>query len=162
MRQLGIAAQQQRRQDWKVIRAYYEEGHSWRACQERFGFSRAAWYQAVHRKAIVPRPAAMPIERLLAAPRNRTHLKSRLLAAGLKDDRCERCGLTEWRGEALSLALHHVNGNGKDNRLENLRLLCPNCHSQTPNFAGRNRRRVPMDGTAGAAHPAGNPSGNSY
>jgi len=142
MRQLGIAPQQQRRQDWSAVRAFYEEGHSWRECQERFGFSRAAWYQAVHRKAIVPRPAAMPIERLLAGPRNGTHLKSRLLAAGLKENHCERCGLTAWRGEPLCMAIHHVNGERKDNRLENLRLLCPNCHSQTANFAGRNRGRV--------------------
>jgi 5-methylcytosine-specific restriction endonuclease McrA len=63
------------------------------------------------------------------------------VAAGLKDERCERCGLTDWRGQPLSLALHHVNGDGADNRLENLQLLCPNCHSQTPNFAGRNRGR---------------------
>jgi hypothetical protein len=40
----------------------------------------------------------------------------------------------------LSLALHHRNGDGEDNRLENLELLCPNCHSQTDTFAGRNRR----------------------
>jgi predicted HNH restriction endonuclease len=38
------------------------------------------------------------------------------------------------------MALHHVNGEGTDNRLENLMMLCPNCHAQTPNFSGRNRR----------------------
>jgi 5-methylcytosine-specific restriction endonuclease McrA len=72
---------------------------------------------------------------------NRGHLKGRLLGAGLKEGRCELCGINEWRGEPLSLALHHVNGDGQDNRLENLQLLCPNCHSQTPNFSGRNMGR---------------------
>ncbi|MEA2388845.1 MAG: hypothetical protein QOG41_1618, partial [Thermoleophilaceae bacterium] len=70
-------------------------------------------------------------------PRNRSHIKLRLLGAGLKDGSCEDCGITQWRGRPLSMALHHVNGDGRDNRLENLRLLCPNCHSQTENFAGR-------------------------
>jgi len=45
-------------------------------------------------------------------------------------------------GEPISLCLHHINGSGRDNRLENLTLLCPNCHAQTENFAGRNRKRV--------------------
>ena len=40
------------------------------------------------------------------------------------------------------MALHHVNGDGSDNRLENLQMLCPNCHSQTENFAGRKRRAL--------------------
>jgi Zn finger protein HypA/HybF involved in hydrogenase expression len=79
----------------------------------------------------------MPVEELLAGRRGRTHLKGRLFRLGLKQNRCERCGLEEWRGEPLSMALHHVNGDGRDNRLENLELLCPNCHSQTENFAGR-------------------------
>ena len=50
------------------------------------------------------------------------------------------CGLTSWRGKPLALALHHINGDRLDNRLENLALLCPNCHSQTDNFSGRNGR----------------------
>ena len=72
----------------------------------------------------------------------RTHLKRRLLNEGLKRNRCEVCGITEWLGRPLSMALHHVNGDGRDNRLENLQLLCPNCHSQTENFAGKGRRRL--------------------
>ena len=70
------------------------------------------------------------------------HLKLRLIAAGLLEPVCARCGIDSWRGRPLSLALHHMNGDKDDNRLVNLELLCPNCHSQTENFAGRNRRRL--------------------
>jgi 5-methylcytosine-specific restriction endonuclease McrA len=88
------------------------------------------------------RPAAMSIEELLSSPkRNRNHIKIRLLKAGLKEARCEICGLTEWRGQPISLQLHHINGDGKDNRLVNLQMTCPNCHSQTETWGGKNRRR---------------------
>lgn len=73
---------------------------------------------------------------------NMARLKIRLLREGLLASKCyeEDCGLTEWKGKPLSLQLDHVNGDKLDHRIENLRLLCPNCHSQTDTFAGKNRR----------------------
>lgn len=71
---------------------------------------------------------------------NNSRLRRRLVEEGLKSARCEICGLDEWRGESLPLALDHVNGDHCDNRLENLRILCPNCHALTDTWCGRNRR----------------------
>lgn len=70
-------------------------------------------------------------------------LKKRILADGLLDNRCALCGLGPiWNEEVLTLELDHINGNPRDNRLSNLRFLCPNCHSQTPTNKGRGRKEV--------------------
>jgi len=110
---------------------------------KRFGFSADAWYKAVKRGAIVPRPVAKPIDEYLVVARrtSRTHLKARLIAEGLKENRCEICAITQWLGKPLSAQLHHKNGDGSDNRLENIEFLCPNCHSQTDTYGGRNGHR---------------------
>lgn len=132
-----------RRYDWAAVQRYYDEGHSVRDCIEKFGFSSQTWHAAVTRGAVTARPHPMPLAELLVADtyRSRHNIKLRLLGEGVKSNRCEVCGLTEWRGQPLSMALHHINGDGRDNRLKNLRLLCPNCHSQTENFSGRGRKR---------------------
>lgn len=66
-------------------------------------------------------------------------LKIRLIKEGLKENKCECCGLPAiWNDKILTLQLHHINGNHLDNRLENLQVLCPNCHSQTDTFGGAN------------------------
>ena len=142
-RRLGLPIDEKcnRRYDWAEIQAYYDEGHTISECQDRFGFARETWNQARRRGDIRARPRAMSIDELLTGTRNRTHLKLRLLNAGLKENRCEECGIDEWLGEPLSLELHHANGIGYDNRLSNLRILCPNCHSQTDTWGGRNAGR---------------------
>jgi hypothetical protein len=133
-----------RRYDWQEIRRFYEEGHSVADCRATFGFDKRAWHDAISRGAITPRPARLPLEQLLVAGprRNRNHLKRRLFDAGLKARRCESCGLDEWRGRPMPLALHHVNGDRHDNRLENLQILCANCHGLTDTWAGRNIPRL--------------------
>lgn len=146
-RRLGIPPREGcgRRYDWSEIQQAYDSGLTVRQCARRFGFALCSWHAAVKRGAIKPRPTRMPIGELLVVGRAQTarcHLKRRLLDEGLKSNKCEQCGLTQWRSQPLSMALHHVNGNGKDNRLQNLELLCPNCHSQTENFAGRKLARA--------------------
>lgn len=66
-------------------------------------------------------------------------LRKKLVKEGYKEDKCEICGCpSEWQGKPLTLQVHHINGNSSDNRLENLQILCPNCHTQTDNYTGKN------------------------
>jgi Zn finger protein HypA/HybF involved in hydrogenase expression len=67
-----------------------------------------------------------------------SYLKKLILQKNMKKYSCECCGITEWNNKELVLELDHIDGVSNNNRLENLRFLCPNCHSQTPTFRGRN------------------------
>ena len=62
-------------------------------------------------------------------------LKLRLLADGIKEAKCECCGLTEWNSKPIPLELHHKDGNHHNNDLDNLEILCPNCYAQTSNYS---------------------------
>jgi hypothetical protein len=130
-------ADNRRRYDWCNVQAYYDEGHSMRACMRHFGFCCGAWDKAVKRGAIRPRSQARPLIHLLANGKARTNIKRRLLRAGLLENCCSQCGLSQWCGEPLVVQIDHVNGIRDDHRLENLRMLCPNCHSQTETYGRR-------------------------
>jgi predicted RNA-binding Zn-ribbon protein involved in translation (DUF1610 family) len=69
----------------------------------------------------------------------RSKLKQKLLSTGTKYE-CVECGISEWRGKLLSLHLDHINGINNDDREDNLRLLCPNCHSLTETYCGKNNK----------------------
>ena len=72
-------------------------------------------------------------------PRSGKNLRNKLLKNHLLEYKCAICGNEGyWNGQPITLQVDHINGNHDDNRLENLRFLCPNCHSQTTTFAGRN------------------------
>ena len=61
-----------------------------------------------------------------------------MISQGIKKYECEKCHNTEWNGQAIPLQIHHIDGNHFNNSLDNLQLLCPNCHAQTDNVCGKN------------------------
>jgi hypothetical protein len=74
---------------------------------------------------------------------SRSHLKERLYSEGLKEPSCEICGQGEaWRGQVMGMILDHVNGISNDHRLENLRIVCPNCAATLSTHCARNRKIV--------------------
>lgn len=61
----------------------------------------------------------------------------------LRGWKCEKCGRIEWEGQKIPLCIHHIDGNHINNQIENLQVLCPNCHAQTDNYCGRNKNKRP-------------------
>jgi hypothetical protein len=96
--------------------------------------------QASHRGKQYPervRPASYYLA--IGGPKISSYsLKRKLLHEGVFDPECARCGNNTWQGCPIPLELEHKNGNRDDNRIENLELLCPNCHALTPTYRGRN------------------------
>ena len=134
-----------RRYDWDEVQRYHDAGHERAACKARFGLCDHSWYAAINRGALIPRPKryakpSRPLEAILKN-KNRYHVKQHLIKAGILVNRCEQCGISEWRGLPLTIQIDHRNGRKNDHRIENLRMLCPNCHSQTETYGARNRGR---------------------
>lgn len=132
--------ERQKSVDWPAVQRYYDEGHTYRECRIRFGFAAVSWAKAVRRGALTSRPLRWPLEKVLKEARCRNTVKRHLLEAGILKNVCEECGLREWNGRTLVMQLDHRNGVRDDNRLDNLRMLCPNCHSQTETYGARNKK----------------------
>lgn len=71
---------------------------------------------------------------------NTCRLKKRLIEEKILENKCTICKIDSWQGKIISLELDHINGINNDNRIENLRVICPNCHSQTLNYRGKNKK----------------------
>ena len=69
-------------------------------------------------------------------------LRLRLLKEGIKEHKCETCGIIDWLGIPAPLELDHIDGNRHNHKLDNIRLLCPNCHAQTDTYRGKNTRNA--------------------
>ena len=86
---------------------------------------------------------SVPLEEILCGlhPHFQTYkLKQKLLKAGIIVNECSICRISSWQGKQLSCELDHINGDRTDHRLDNLRILCPNCHSQTETFRSKNKK----------------------
>jgi len=103
-------------------------------------FTGKLWNKGGH---VVCNPAR-PLSKILVENSNYQSYKlgKRLLREKLKEYKCELCGNIEWLGKPIPLELHHINGINTDNRLENLQLLCPNCHALTDNYRGKNVGKI--------------------
>lgn len=68
-------------------------------------------------------------------------IRKKLFSENLKEYKCEICGISSWRGQPIRLQIHHIDGDHFNNELENLQILCPNCHTQTDSYAGKKNQK---------------------
>lgn len=146
--------------DWKKVQEYYDTGVSIKECMRKFGFAVHSWDRALKRGDVKSRTLVKPVEYYLynGGTYRNDIVKRKLISSGLVENKCSVCGcLPFWNGKILVLILDHKNGKKRDYRLENLRLVCPNCNSQLDTFGSRNiiKQRLLPCGVIGSTSVSG-------
>lgn len=86
------------------------------------------------RKGIKHREQKISIEKFISGNSSNSAKRKRLIEEGIKEEKCERCGLSQWMGQPIPLELHHKDFNHFNNNLDNLMIVCSNCHMQLHNY----------------------------
>lgn len=137
--------------DWKAIQKDIDQGLHTQNIKDKYGISWNVIDTAVRNGMITsPKKKNKHTKQncfTIQSKTNRATLKKIILKEGLLPNRCAICEMEpKWNNSDLVFVLDHINGVNNDNRLENLRLLCPNCNSQTETFSGRNLKRKRLAG----------------
>ncbi len=137
--------------NWMEIQEYYNSGHGTRDCERKFHrLNNYVWQEAKKAGLFISRP---PVkfnlqENLVENNKKakRDSIKRELVAQSIVPNECAECGQElEWNGKRLVFVLDHINGVNDDYRVDNLRLLCPNCNSQTDTFCrGSKSKKKPV------------------
>lgn len=117
--------------DIQTVVELIESGYPVREVSENVGMS-PAWVRGfVRDRGLKPKPTLKG--------RSRAAIRNFLIA--YRGHRCEECGITRWHKKPVPIHMHHKDGNTENNALDNLILLCVNCHALTPNFGAKNRKK---------------------
>ena len=138
--------------NWNAIRKFYDEGHSYSECNAKFGTSLNLLWNAAKNGKITPRPTGGAARKKTLAQvisdsagirgsSCRQLIRRKILEENALDYHCAICGIDTWREKPLTLRLDHINGDGGNHNLENLRFICPNCDSQSDTYCSKNRGR---------------------
>lgn len=131
--------------NWDEIQAYFDAGHTEKECRAKYGYSGTALFRARKNGTVDIGTRNLSIERFLVrSTTTDSHwLKKRLVKEGIMENVCAICGqLPVWNNKPLMMQLDHIDGNHFNNALINLRILCPNCHTQTDTWGTRKLKIV--------------------
>jgi uncharacterized protein YerC/Zn finger protein HypA/HybF involved in hydrogenase expression len=146
-KKLGLGKGPRAKYDWKKVQLSINAGRKFFQIRKEFGMSAATLSKARKDGRVqYLQKYQMTSQKLIdcisgkISHNDRRLLRKRLIEEGMQYE-CKECGLKEWNGKKISLELDHIDGDARNNNADNFRLLCPNCHSQTSTWRGRNVNR---------------------